>query len=159
MKPAIEDVVDDRAASALLQHLLKFVFQAQPRAFEIDVNRPVPVFLALLDDGHPVTLDAGVIEGVVQAAKSRDGFFHHSFDISCPRHVRPDENSFTTGSADQVNSFVSFLSRRPATTTRAPLLGEKDRCLASDARSSARYQCYLAFTLRHRDLHLPSGCW
>ena len=35
----------------------------------------VPVFLALLDDRNPVALDAGVIEGVIQSAKSLDSSF------------------------------------------------------------------------------------
>src|SRR6266478_7947853 len=61
--------VDDGSTTALLEHLLNFVLQAKPDAFEIDVDGAIPVFFGLLGSGAPAPLDPGVIEGNIQAAK------------------------------------------------------------------------------------------
>jgi len=67
--------VDDNSA-ALLEHLLNFVLQAKPHAFQIDVDGAVPVFFGLFGNGAPALLDPGVIERNIQTAK----LFHRFLD-------------------------------------------------------------------------------
>src|SRR6266404_5616642 len=54
--------------------LTRILFEAQPGAFEIDVDDGVPIFLGLFDDGLPLSFDACIIEGQIEAAKLFDGF-------------------------------------------------------------------------------------
>ena len=60
--------VDDGSACALLQHLLDFILEAEPDAFEVDGDGAVPVFLGLLCNRNPRAFNAGVVEGDVEAA-------------------------------------------------------------------------------------------
>ena len=85
----------------------------------------VPFVLGLLHDRDPMALDARVVKGIVEAPKSLDSFFDQGFDFGCPRHVRPDEDSFAPGAPDQVTVAFPSISRRPATTTRAPFLANR----------------------------------
>ena len=73
--------VDDGAASALFEHLLNFVFEAEPEAFEIDVVDVVPVFFGLLDERNPTAFDARVVESDVEAAEFVGGFLNHRLDV------------------------------------------------------------------------------
>jgi hypothetical protein len=125
--------VDDGAATTLFDHLLYFIFQAEPRAFEIDVNGLVPFFFGLLDDRDPMALDARVVEGIVKAPKSRDSFFNQGFDFGCTRHIRLDKDSFTPGASDQVHRSVSFRLAPSGYHHPGAFPGEQNRCLPPDA--------------------------
>ncbi len=112
--------VYNSSAAALLEHLPNFVLQAEPDTFEIDLDGPIPVFFGLSDDGRPDTLDSGVIEGDIQAAKSLHRLLDERLNFGGFRTSvftnRPSPPAARTSSTVSLPS----RSRRPATTTLAP---------------------------------------
>src|SRR5258705_5905482 len=81
-QPGYRRHVHDGSAPALLEHLLNLVLQTKPCAFEIDVNGAVPILLGLFGDRDERSLDPGIVERDIQAAKLFYRFADECLNIS-----------------------------------------------------------------------------
>jgi hypothetical protein len=100
--------VDDSAASLLFEHLLNFVFEAEPDSLQIGVHDTVKVFLGLIDNGHPFAFNAGIVKGDVEAAKFIDSFVDQRLHIGGFRNVGFYEAGVAARGADEFGGFRSF---------------------------------------------------
>ena len=100
--------VDDSAATFLFEHLLNFVFEAEPDSLQIDVHDTVKVFLGLIDNGNPFAFNAGIVKGDVEAAKFVDSFVDERLDIGGFRNVGFYEEGVAARGADEFGGFRSF---------------------------------------------------
>src|SRR5947207_9943345 len=100
--------IHDGAGGSLLQHLLNFEFQAQPRSLQIDIDDLVPIFFSLFNDGFPIAFDACVVESDVETSEFFDGFLDQRLNIGGFCSVRFDEETIAASSANEVDSFVAF---------------------------------------------------
>lgn len=103
--------VDDGSATALLEHLLNFVLQAKPGAFEVDVDGAVPVFFGLFGDGDPVPLDPGIIERHIQAPKLLHRFLDQRTNFGRLRYVGLHEQAIAASPPCRKRSFSRFTCR------------------------------------------------
>ena len=78
--------VDDLAAAALRDHLLRDVLRHQELALERDRHHPVPVLLGAFEDGLVVG-DRDVVDQDVDAAEAADHRLDHRGDVGALRHV------------------------------------------------------------------------
>ena len=143
--------VDDGAAFALLDHLLNFVFEAEPESFQIDVVDVVPVFFGLIDERNPDAFDAGVVEGDVEAAEFLDGFLNHCLDIGRFRNVGFQEESIASCGADETESFVAFGFAAACKHDLGAALCEEDGGVAADAGGAAGDESYFVFEILAHD--------
>src|SRR5271165_5486812 len=136
------------AATALLEHLPNLVLQAEPDAFEIDLDGPIPVFFGLSGDGYPNTLDPGVIEGDVQAAKSLHRRLNQRLNFGGLRHVGFYKQAFATGGAHHLHGFLAIPFAPSRNHYFGSCLCEKYGGLAANTRRPASHEPDFAFQFR-----------
>jgi hypothetical protein len=78
--------VDDRTA-AMPEHQLDLVLHGHERAAQVDRDQAVPFVVADLVNGLDRLLDAGVVEGDVQAAEPLDRGLQRRLELIAARHV------------------------------------------------------------------------
>ena len=81
-------------AAALAHHLRDLVLHADERAAQIDVEDAVPLVEVDLVQRRRLVLDAGIVEGAVDAAESFDGLSNRSLDLFRPRHIAGEPERF-----------------------------------------------------------------
>jgi RHS repeat-associated protein len=140
--------VYDSSTTALLEHLPNFVLEAEPNAFEIDVDRTIPVFFGLLVDGCPSALDPGIIEGDIQAAKPLDRFLYEHFNFRGFRHVGLHERALAASGMDQLDGFFSFLFAAARDHRFGSRFREKYGGLTADTRRAACHKPNFALQFR-----------
>jgi len=105
----------------------------------------------LSDDGRPDTLDPGVVEGDVQAAKFLHRFLDQRFNFSCLRHVGFHKQAIAAGGADHFDGFVAFRFSPARNYHVSSRLREKHGGITANTRGPARHDSNLAFQfLCHR---------
>jgi hypothetical protein len=80
----------DHHAAAVAQHLRNLVLHAHERAAQVDVEDAVPLIEGDLVDESGLVLDAGIVEGAVDAIEPLDRFGDRCLDLIRLRHVAPD---------------------------------------------------------------------
>jgi hypothetical protein len=111
--------VDDRAA-ALLEHEPDLVFQTHEHAAQIDGEDPVLLVLAGLGGWLGSLLDAGVVEGDVEAPEFVDRGLERGLHVLRAGHVTADRDRAAAGLLDQAGRLPVSSSATSATTTPAP---------------------------------------
>ena len=129
--------------SALFEHCRDFVLHTQPHALEIDVDDPVPVLLAAVQDGRIRGFDAGVVVGDVQPAVFGDDQANHLFDVARLGYVGLDKERFAAGVADEARRFKAALAVHVTRDNFGPCLREGQRRSPANAGTRSRNQRHL----------------
>jgi hypothetical protein len=97
--------VDD-GATALAKHDRHHVLHAQEHAAQVDGHEAIPVLFRHIRDRTVRLLDAGIVEGHVDAAIRADALFHGGLHVRALAHVASHGDGRTSHFLDQADGFL-----------------------------------------------------
>src|SRR5262249_59034126 len=115
--------------------------------FQVDIVNVVPVFFGLVDERHPNTFYAGVVERDIETAIFFDGFLNDRLHIRSFGDVRLQKEAIATGRADKAESFIAFGFTAAGEDDFGACFGEENGSVAADAGSSAGDECYFVLEI------------
>src|SRR5438552_2297910 len=145
-------VVDDRTA-ARLQHRRNLVLERQPHALHVDVHDLVVRLFGLIRQRSQRLLDAGVVEGTIEPAESRQRPSDHRLDIALFRDVGLDEDRFAARRFDLGDDGIAFCLAASADDDLCALFGKRDCGRTANPSIAASDQGDFPRKLTHAVLH------
>ncbi|MNZ84323.1 hypothetical protein D3C78_1030750 [compost metagenome] len=120
------------------------MLHAQPHALHVDAHDGVELALLAVGQTTLLDLDAGIVEGIVQAAIGGHGAVHQRLDLGVAGHVAANEGGLAAGSADQLGGRLAARSIDIGNHDLGALTGERQGGGATDAGTGAGDQGNLA---------------
>src|SRR5882724_6001862 len=148
-------VVDDRTA-ARLQHRGNLVLERQPDALYVDVHDLVVRLFGLIRQRSQRLLDAGVVEGKIEPAETRQRPSDHRLDIALFRDVGLDEDRFAARRFDLGDDGIAFCLAASADDDLRALFGKRDCGRTANPSIAAGDQGDFPRKLTHAVLHRSS---
>src|SRR5262245_10393937 len=139
----------DNCSTSLFEHLLKFVLHAQPHAFEVDSEYPVPMSVSILDGWLDHSLNPSVIKGAVETSVGIDCFLDHGFNLDGFGDISLDKRCLAASSFDQPQRLLATFGDDISYNNLGAFTGEDLRRGATNARASSCNQ---------RDFAINSSC-
>jgi len=135
-------------APARLRHGLNLMLQAEEEAFDVDVENPLVIGLAIVEQ-RGIVVEAGAIGRIIEPAIGRQGPADRVRDLGAVPDIHRQENALAAGLVHEIEGLLAFL--RPACRCNHPRpgAGEGDGGRPTDARGGPRDKDDLAGKIGH----------